>query len=342
MNKNEKYILLTGGAGFIGSHCAVELLESGYKIIILDAYFNSSEEVINKISKIVGENKSRNMVNYRVDIRDKNLLNVIFSSYEVSTVIHFAAHKAVKESIDNPLKYYNNNLIGLITLLECMIEHNVNKIIFSSSATVYGLPLKEELPLSENSQLKEPLNPYGRTKLYCENIIRDVVNSSNMEAIILRYFNPVGAHPSGILGENPLQEATNLFPYIYDVLLGKRSHLNIYGSDYDTPDGTPIRDYIHIVDLAKGHLAALNKILGNNIKYEIYNLGTGKGYSVLEVVNMFQEVTNLKVNHKFVERREGDAPEVYSDVTKSLKELSWKSSKDLKDMITDSWNYINN
>lgn len=337
----DKYVLLTGGTGFIGSHCAVELLQQGYNIIILDNYSNSSEIVINKITEIVGD-KANNMINYQIDIRDKNLLNLLFLNYEISVVIHFAAYKAVKESIDNPLKYYNNNLMSLIILLECMEEHNVNKIIFSSSATVYGSPSLEDLPLSENSKLKEPLNPYGKTKLYCENIIKDVVVNNNIKAIILRYFNPVGAHPTGFLGESPLQEATNLFPYIYDVLLGKRTHLNIYGSDYSTPDGTAIRDYIHIVDLAKGHLSALNKILDDDINYEIFNLGTGKGYSVLEVVNMFQEVTNLKVNHKFVERRQGDAPEVYSDVTKSLKELSWSSNKDLKDMVIDSWNYINN
>ena len=340
-------ILLTGGLGFIGSHTCVELLNNNYEIIIIDNLSNSSIDVIDKIVKIT----NKNIYFYQGNIGDKTLLNKIFNEHNIDTVIHFAAHKSVDESVKYPLKYYDNNIIELINLLTIMIKYKIKKIIFSSSATVYGDPIS--LPLTENSKLN-PINPYGRTKLMSEQILQDVSKAYGMKVIILRYFNPVGAHKSGLLGENPNGTPNNLFPYILQVIAGKKDCLNIFGKDYDTTDGTAIRDYIHVMDLAKAHVKSLenlNSLDGldglvdsndvNNIR--IYNLGTGKGYSVLDVVNMFNKVLlsynnkdNKSIKYEFTERREGDASEIYTDCSLVLKELGWSSIFDLEQMVIDS------
>jgi UDP-glucose 4-epimerase len=333
-------ILLTGGNGFIGSHTAVELINSGYNIIIVDDFSNSSISTYENIYKIVDKT---NINIYNVNICDKVHLRTIFEDNAIDSVIHFAAYKAVGESVSNPLKYYHNNVIGLITLLEVMIEFNVSKIIFSSSATVYGNP--KSLPITENFELVA-LNPYGQTKLICENILKDVSRANGIKVIILRYFNPVGAHASGKLGENPNGVPNNLFPYILDVIKGKREYLSIYGKDYNTPDGTAIRDYIHVVDLAQGHVDALKYI--DNIKtVKIYNLGTGKGYSVYQVVSSFNKILDMEgkgrqVNYIYTDRREGDAEVIYADSSLAKEELGWKSSRDLNDMISDSLKYLDN
>ena len=327
-------ILLTGGTGFIGSHTAVELILENNEIVIVDNLSNSKRDILNKISEITGH---KNIIFYQGDIYDKNLLNTIFTENRIDAVIHFAGHKAVGESVANPLKYYNNNIIGLLSLLEMMIKHEVKKLVFSSSATVYGDP--KELPLTEQSPVK-PINPYGRTKLMSEEIIKDITASDkSFRAISLRYFNPVGAHSSGLIGESPLGKPNNLFPYILSAI-GK-GHLNIYGDDYDTIDGTGVRDYIHIVDLAKAHLAALNYISKMDKNYELYNLGTGNGYSVLQIVEEFNK--NLsegqKVKYQITGRRKGDSAMVYADSSLAEKDFEWKCNKNLEDMVKDSINF---
>ena len=325
-------ILLTGGCGFIGSHTAVELIQKGHHVIIVDNLSNSNKNVVDKIKEITGITP----VFYERDITSD--LDDVFESYYIRTVIHFAAYKAVGESVLDPLKYYSNNIVGLISLLTCMEKHNVNRIIFSSSATVYGNPTS--LPLTESSPLS-CLNPYGRTKLFGEEIIRDVVRANlKIQATILRYFNPVGAHESGLIGESPLGVPRNLFPYIIDVIKGKRPHLNIYGVDYDTIDGTGVRDYIHVVDLALGHVAALNKMSDSEIDgTKIYNLGTGKGYSVLEIVKAFNKSSQYEIPFMMTDRREGDSPEVYADCSLAKEELGWVATRNLNDMVKDSLNY---
>jgi len=322
-------ILLTGGCGFIGSHTAIELIDQGHTVIIVDNLSNSNEGVIDKIKEITGTLP----IFYNQNITD-NLDNV-FEQHSIDAVIHFAAYKAVGESVKHPLKYYRNNLLGLINLLEHVVEYKVNKFIFSSSATVYGNPTS--LPLTESSPLS-CLNPYGRTKLMGEEIIRDVMLSNpNLHVTILRYFNPVGAHESGLIGEQPRDVPNNLFPYILDVIKGIRPHLNIYGVDYETPDGTPIRDYIHVTDLALGHVAALAKM----DRLKIYNLGTGKGHSILEVINAFNK-SNHTVKYMKTHRREGDAREVYSDCSLAEQDLEWKATRDLEAMVRDCLRYALN
>ncbi len=324
-------VLLTGGTGFIGSHTAVELIENGYNVIIVDNLSNSSVTTIDKISIIT----NKEVLFYKGDVGDKEFLDNIFKNNEITHVIHFAAHKSVSESVSNPLKYYKNNVGGLLILLEIMKKHNVKNIVFSSSATVYGDP--DTLPLTEESSVKT-INPYGETKLICENIIKDCFCNYG-KAVILRYFNPVGAHLSGIIGENPLGIPNNLFPYILSVVKGDKEYLSIYGDNYDTPDGTGVRDYIHVVDLAKGHLSSL--IYMNNMEsgYKIYNLGTGKGYSVLDIVKMFGYF-DIKIKYKITSRREGDSAEVYADCSLALKELKWKAEKGLEEMVKDSINFL--
>jgi UDP-glucose 4-epimerase len=331
-------ILLTGGNGFIGSHTAIELINSCYNIIIVDDFSNSSLPAYEGISKITTR---KNIQLYKIDICDKINLQKVFESNTIDTVIHFAAYKAVGESISNPLKYYRNNIIGLINLLEVMNKFKVNKIVFSSSATVYGNP--KSLPITEDFELTA-LNPYGQTKLMSENILKDVSRANGPKVIILRYFNPVGAHPSGLIGENPIGIPNNLFPYILDVIKGKREYLSIFGKDYDTIDGTCIRDYIHVVDLAKGHVAAV-KYINNIDKVKIYNLGTGTGYSVCQIVDSFNkfletEEKGRSVNYRYTDRREGDAAAVYADCSLAKKELGWIATLDLNDMIRDSLNFV--
>jgi len=315
-------ILLTGGLGFIGSHLTIELIQNNYNVIIIDNLSNSTINVLDSIEKITNIRP----ILYQCDIN--NDLSPLFHNHKIDTVIHLAGYKSVSESVTNPLKYYDNNVGGLLSLLKCMRKFNVKKLIFSSSATVYGNP--SELPLSEESKV-HVLNPYGQTKLTSEIILKDCANAYNLSIISLRYFNPVGAHPSGLLGENPT--GVNLFPVIMSVYKGKKEYLEVYGDDYDTIDGTCIRDYIHVMDLARGHVHALKKITKG---YEIYNLGTGIGYSVQEIIKAFEKHTGKFLPFILKPRREGDSAEVYACCDKAEKILEWKTIYNLDDMIMDT------
>ncbi|MDO7976498.1 UDP-glucose 4-epimerase GalE [Oceanotoga teriensis] len=328
-------ILITGGAGYIGSHTCVEFLNENHNVIVIDNLSNSKEEAIKRVEEIT----NKKIKFYNNDIRDKEALQKIFKENKIDSVIHFAGLKAVGESVSIPLKYYDNNINGTITLLEVMKENNVKNFVFSSSATVYGyskeVPFKETLPLSAT-------NPYGRTKLIIEEILNDLYISDKTWSIaLLRYFNPIGAHKSGKIGEDPNGIPNNLMPYITQVAIGKREKLSVFGNDYNTPDGTGVRDYIHVVDLAKGHLKAVEKTQ-NFKKIEAYNLGTGKGYSVLDLVKAFETANKIKIPYQITDRRAGDIDTCYSDPTKALKELNWKAEKNLEDMCRDSWNWQKN
>ena len=327
-------ILVTGGLGFIGSHTVVELANTGNEVIIVDNLYNSKIEVLENIKKITG----KDFRFYQCDICDKEKLEEIFKENKIDSVIHFAGYKAVGESVKEPLMYYSNNLISTINLLEVMKKFNIKKLVFSSSAAVYGI--QETPKCSEKMKRGETTSPYGTTKAMIEKILEDLYISDNSWNItILRYFNPVGAHSSGLIGEDPRGTPNNLMPYILKVASGKLDVLNIYGNNYPTPDGTCIRDYIHVVDLAKGHVKALEK---ETKGLNIYNLASGKGVSVLELVKTFEKVNNLKVNYKFVDRRPGDLPEYYADPTKAYNELGWKTEKNLEDICKDAWNYEKN
>ncbi len=326
-------VLVTGGLGYIGSHTVIELIEEGFEPIVIDNLSNSKLEVKDKIEKITG----KKLKVYIEDVCNEESLDKIMTENNITDVIHFAGYKAVGESVAKPIMYYENNLLSTISLLKQMKKHNVKNIIFSSSATVYGQP--EKLPITEDSKVGGTTNPYGTTKLMIEKILSDVYKSDNeMNITILRYFNPVGGHVSGLLGESPNGIPNNLMPYIVRVAVGKLECLSVFGNDYDTKDGTGVRDYIHVVDLAKGHIAAIKHM--NGLRY--YNLGTGTGYSVLELVNAFEKVNNLKVNYKIVERRPGDIASCYADPSKALKELNWKAEKTLEDMMKDSYRFIEN
>lgn len=326
-------ILVTGGCGFIGSHTCVELLNNDYEVVIIDNLSNSKEDVVDKIKKIT--NKEVNF--YKGDVRDKNLLEKIFNENKIDAVIHFAGYKAVGESVEKPLMYYHNNLLSTITLCEVMKEKGCKKLVFSSSATVYGKP--QSLPIKENFPLSTT-NPYGTTKLMIEKILKDLYVSDNDWAIaVLRYFNPIGAHESGLIGENPNDIPNNLMPYIVKVATQELPILNVFGNDYDTHDGTGVRDYIHVVDLAKGHIKAIEKIeKGNGIDY--YNLGTGHGYSVLDLVNTFQKVNNIEVKYQIVDRRPGDIDACFADPTYAKEKLNWEAEKNIEDMCRDAYNFI--
>lgn len=328
-------LLVTGGTGYIGSHTVCELLDQGYEVVIVDNLYNSKIEVLDSIKEITG----KDVKFYQVDVCDKKLLNQIFEENKIDGVIHFAGYKAVGESVKKPLMYYRNNLDSTLTLLEVMSKHNVKNLVFSSSATVYG---EQEVPKCVETMKKgETTNPYGETKTVIERILEDVyVSDHDWKITILRYFNPVGAHKSGLIGENPNGIPNNLMPYILKVSVGELEKLTIFGNDYDTPDGTCIRDYIHVVDLAKGHLAAIDHAIKNNAGVYIYNLGTGNGVSVTEMVTTFEKVNNLKLNYVYGERREGDLPVIYSDATKAEKELGWKTTKTLEDMCRDSYEFM--
>lgn len=326
-------ILVTGGTGYIGSHTCVLLLEHGYDVVIIDNLSNSKIEVVDKIKKIT----SKDVIFYKGDVRDKELLTRIFSENKIDGVIHFAGLKAVGESVKKPLMYYKNNIDSTLNLCEIMNEFNVKNIIFSSSATVYGIP--EELPLKETSKVGGTTNPYGSSKLFIENILNDLYISDNSWNItILRYFNPVGAHESGLLGEDPNGIPNNLMPYIVKVACDELECLSIFGDDYDTYDGTGVRDYIHVVDLAMGHVKALGNMNGLNI----YNLGTGNGYSVLEMVNTFKKVNGVDVKYKIVERRDGDIAACYADSSKAYNDLGWKAKLSLEDMVSSAYRYALN
>lgn len=325
-------ILVTGGAGFIGSHTCVELLKANHEVIVVDNLANSKKEALDRVEKLT----NRTLTFYEVDLLDKKSLNEIFDAHRIDSVIHFAGFKAVGESVRIPLSYYHNNITGTLYLCEVMMEHGVKNLVFSSSATVYGNP--DRVPITEDSPLRTT-NPYGRTKLFIEEILRDLHTSDESWNIaLLRYFNPVGAHESGHIGEDPNDIPNNLMPYITQVAIGKLDQLSVFGGDYPTEDGTGVRDYIHVVDLAIGHLKALQK-LEEQPGVVAYNLGTGKGYSVLDVINAFIKASGQAVPYKITERRPGDAAACYADSTKAEKELGWTAERDLLDMCRDSWRW---
>lgn len=325
-------ILVTGGAGYIGSHAAVELLKCGYNIVILDNLSNSNFESINRVRELSG----KDFPFYKCDLLDRDELNTIFDNHKFEAVMHFAGLKAVGESVEIPLKYYHNNITGTINLCDLMAKHDVKKLVFSSSATVYGHP--DRVPIDESFPLSAT-NPYGRTKLMIEDILRDLHNSdSTWRIALLRYFNPIGAHESGRIGENPNGIPNNLMPYITQVAIGKREKLSVFGNDYETHDGTGVRDFIHVIDLVKGHLKAL-EFLDENKGIETFNLGTGTGYSVMELIKTFSSVNTKEIPYLFVDRRPGDIAICYANPTKAEKVLGWRAEKDLNEMCKDSWKW---
>ena len=328
-------ILLPGGAGYIGSHTAVELLNAGKEIVIIDNFSNSKPEVLDKIKQITG----KDFKFYEMDYSNKEELNKVFTENKIDAVLNFAGYKAVGESVKKPIEYYMNNISGALVLLDVMRAHNCKKFIFSSSATVYGDPAT--VPITEEFPTGGTTNPYGTTKLFIEQILKDIYNSDNSwDICILRYFNPVGAHESGLIGEEPQGIPNNLMPYVARVAAGILPELSVFGNDYDTPDGTGVRDYIHVVDLAKGHVKALEKLDKEHEGLFIYNLGTGTGYSVLDMVKAFEKATGKEVKYKIAPRRSGDIAKCYADTAKAKIELGWVAEKNLDDMCKDSWHYI--
>ena len=330
-------ILITGGTGFIGSHTAVELLNNNKEIIIVDNFINSSPDVVKRIEKITGKNYKF----YEVDILDKEKLEVVFKENKIESVIHFAGLKAVGESVQKPLEYYHNNITGTLVLLDLMRKYNCKNLVFSSSATVYGNPGTSKYVETMGRGLTT--NPYGTTKAMIEKILEDLYVADNTWKIsLLRYFNPIGAHQSGLIGDNPNGIPNNLMPYIQKVAIGELKELSVFGDDYNTKDGTGVRDYIHVVDLAKGHIKALDKLDKSKSGVYVYNLGSGKGVSVLELVKTFEKVNNIKIPFKIAPRRPGDLDEFFADPTKAERELEWHTQKSIEDMCRDSWNYIKN
>ena len=330
-------ILVTGGTGYIGSHTCVELLNNGFEVVVLDNFSNSKPKTIDSIKKIT----NKDFKFYEGDMIDKNLLDKIFKENDIDAVIDFAAFKAVGESVSMPVRYYQNNVSTILNLLEAMQNHNVKKLVFSSSATVYGNP--KEVPITEDAPTGGTTNPYGTSKLMVEKILKDLYASDNTwDIAILRYFNPVGAHESGLIGEAPVGKPNNLMPFICKVAKGELDKLMVFGNDYNTIDGTGVRDYIHVVDLAIGHIKALEKLNKEGQGLFIYNLGTGTGYSVLQMIETFEKVNNIKVNYEIAPRRPGDIDSCYSNPSKSLKELDFQTKKSLDDMCRDSWNFEKN
>lgn len=330
-------VLVTGGLGFIGSHTALELIQNNYEVIIIDNLYNSEIEVKDKIKEITGVEPKV----YIKDLLDKKEIENIFEENKIDSVIHFAGYKAVGESCREPLKYYHNNLMSTINLLEVMKKYDVKKFVFSSSATVYGNPGVKKY--SESLGRGKTTNPYGTTKAMIEQILEDLYKSDNSWNIgILRYFNPIGAHSSGLIGEKPVGIPNNLMPYILKVAKGELEYLNVFGNDYNTHDGTGVRDYIHVVDLGKGHVKVLEKLEKSKSGIFTYNFGSEKGYSVLDLVKTFEKVNNIKINYKIAERRPGDLDEYYADSSKAKNELGWKTEKTLEDMCIDSWNFMKN
>ncbi len=331
MGKNMT-ILVTGGAGYIGSHTCLELLNEDFEVVVVDNLSNSSQESLRRVQKITG----KTLAFHKIDLLDKAALEELFLQYRFDAVIHFAGLKAVGESVTIPLRYYHNNITGSINLCELMAKYNVKNIVFSSSATVYGdphaVPITEDFPISAT-------NPYGKTKLFIEEILKDLYKSDNKWNItLLRYFNPIGAHESGEIGEDPKGIPNNLLPFISQVAVGKLEELLVFGNDYPTPDGTGVRDYIHVVDLALGHIKALEKLIGQT-GIHIYNLGTGRGYSVLNVITAFEKASGRKINYRIVDRRAGDIAECYADPSKAEKELGWKATRRINEMCSDSWRW---
>jgi UDP-glucose 4-epimerase len=330
-------ILVTGGTGYIGSHTAVELMEEGMKVVIIDNLSNSNREVIDGIEAIAG---SRPMFE-EADLRNRQATFAVFEKYpDIEAIIHFAALKAVGESVEKPLEYYENNLLSMIHLLEAMEKYQVTRMVFSSSCTVYGEP--DVLPVTEDAPVKKANSPYGNTKQICEEMMQDTIQASRgFNLISLRYFNPIGAHPSAMIGELPLGIPNNLVPFITQTAIGIRDQLSIFGDDYDTPDGTAIRDYINVVDLARAHVVAIRRLLDQKQKhpYEVFNLGTGTGLSVLEIVRAFEKVTGEKLNYRIVERREGDVEKVYADTSFANRELGWKAERGIEETLLSAWNW---
>lgn len=328
-------ILVTGGAGYIGSHTCVELLNNGYDVVVVDNLINSQREVINRIEELTG----KKILFYQIDLLNKNELEKVFIENSIDVVMHLAGLKAVGESIQLPLHYYHNNIVSTLVLCELMQKYNVKKMVFSSSATVYGAPLR--VPIDESSQLK-PTNPYGRSKLMIEKILQDLITSDpEWRIVILRYFNPIGAHESGKIGESPTTNPNNLMPYLTQVAVGNLKELKIYGNDYQTVDGTGVRDYIHVVDLAKGHVKAAEKTI-SSIGLGTYNLGTGTGFSVLQVIKEFEKITKVKIPYFFIDRRPGDVAVCYANTDKANSELCWVAEKGLSDMCLDAWRWQKN
>ena len=325
-----KRILLTGGLGYIGSHVAVELAGKGYEIVIIDDLSNSELFVLDRIREITG----KSIEFQQGDIRDKDFLKSVFSKSKIDGIIHLAAKKAVGESTEKPLLYYDVNVTGLVALLETIKLHPIQKFIFSSSCTVYGTP--DDLPVTESTPFGDTPSPYGKTKQMCEHILQSISPISDYSIISLRYFNPVGAHQSAKIGELPKGIPNNLVPFITQTAAGLRDQLSVFGDDYNTPDGTAIRDYIHVVDLARAHVLALS---ADTEKYDVFNIGTGQGYSVLEVINTFQQVNNISVNHKIADRRDGDVEMIYGNPGKANKTLGWKATLGLSDMLKDAWRW---
>ncbi len=326
-------ILVTGGAGYIGSHTCVELLEAGYEVVVVDNLYNASPKAIERVEEITG----KKVTFYEADLLDKEALDKIFANHDIDAVIHFAGYKAVGESVQKPIEYYHNNMTGTLILCDVMRNHGVKNIVFSSSATVYGDPA--QIPITENCPKGQPTNPYGWTKSMLEQVLTDIHTSDpEWNVILLRYFNPIGAHKSGIIGEDPKGIPNNLVPYIAQVAVGKRAALGVFGNDYDTPDGTGVRDYIHVVDLAVGHVKAIEKIK-QNPGVEVYNLGTGNGYSVLQVVEAFGKACGNPIPYEIKPRREGDIATCYCDPQKAKEDLGWEAKYGVDEMCQDTWRW---
>ncbi|KAH8968448.1 hypothetical protein BDL97_03G128900 [Sphagnum fallax] len=336
--QQQRWVLVTGGAGYIGSHTVLQMLLEGYKVVIVDNLDNSCEEAVHRVRELAGKNHGRNLIFKLVDLCDHDALEDVFNTFRFNAVMHFAGLKAVGESVVMPLHYYNNNIIGTINLLDAMTRHGCKEIVFSSSATVYGQP--KSVPCTEEFPL-EATNPYGRTKLIIEDILRDVhIADPTWRIVLLRYFNPVGSHPSGRIGEDPQGVPNNLMPFVQQVAVGRRAELTVFGNDYDTRDGTGVRDYIHVMDLASGHSQALKKLFKTpDIGCAIYNLGTGRGTSVLEMVAAFEKASGKKIPLRFTDRRPGDCSEVYAATEKAEKELGWRAKFGIEEMCRDQWNW---
>ena len=340
LDPKDTCVLVTGGAGFIGSHTVVQLLEGGYQVVIVDDLSNSSAVAVDRVKTIVGDEAAKNLTFYKANVLDRDAMNKIFDTHQIDRVIHFAGFKAVGESVSKPVEYYHNNIENTLVLIDVMRNHGCKSIIFSSSSTVYGDP--DNPPVTEEDPKKPATNPYGWTKWMIEQILMDVHTADpEWDVVLLRYFNPIGAHPSGLIGEDPKGIPNNLVPYVAQVAVGKLEAVQVYGNDYPTPDGTGVRDYIHVVDLARGHVCAIKK-LQTNCGLFICNLGTGHGYSVLDVIHAFEKACGKKLPYVIDPRRPGDIAECYADPTKAKNELGWVAEYGIEEMCADSWNWQKN
>ena len=340
LDPKDTCVLVTGGAGFIGSHTVVQLLEGGYQVIIVDDLSNSSAVAVDRVKTIVGDEAAKNLTFYKANVLDRDAMNKIFDTHQIDRVIHFAGFKAVGESVSKPVEYYHNNIENTLVLIDVMRNHGCKSIIFSSSSTVYGDP--DNPPVTEEDPKKPATNPYGWTKWMIEQILMDVHTADpEWDVVLLRYFNPIGAHPSGLIGEDPKGIPNNLVPYVAQVAVGKLEAVQVFGNDYPTPDGTGVRDYIHVVDLARGHVCAIKK-LQTNCGLFICNLGTGHGYSVLDVIHAFEKACGKKLPYVIDPRRPGDIAECYADPTKAKNELGWVAEYGIEEMCADSWNWQKN